>query len=77
MQVKINKIYRSDKDKDGNPLTTKDGRPYIRIAIQCSEYGAKWISGFANRWNDAWKEFCASHPGSYQFKYRHLGILRK
>lgn len=28
-------------------------------------------------WNDAWKEFCATHPGTYQFKYRHLGILRK
>ena len=55
MKVKINKLYKSDKDKQGNPLTTKDGRLYTRIAIQVPEYGAKWISGFLGNWNSDWK----------------------
>ena len=28
-------------------------------------------------WNTAWSEFCTAHKGSYQFSYRHFGILRK
>jgi len=56
MKTKIQKIYRSDKDKNGNPLKTKDDRPYTRIAIQTAEYGSKWLSGFENRANFDWKE---------------------
>jgi len=54
--MKIVKIYKSDKDKQGNPLKTKDGRPYTRIAIQTPEYGSKWISGFMGYWNSNWAE---------------------
>ena len=28
-------------------------------------------------WNTAWSEFCATHKGSYQYSYRHFGIIRK
>ena len=56
MEVKLNKIYRSDKDKNGNPLKTQDGRAYTRVAIQTQEHGTKWLSGFENRANANWKE---------------------
>jgi len=53
--MKILKIYRSDTDKQGNPLKTKDGRPYTRIAFQTEEYGSKWVSGFMGYWNQNWE----------------------
>ena len=56
MLVKITKIYRSDKNKQGNPLKTQDGRPYTRVAIQTQEHGAKWVSGFENFNTKNWKE---------------------
>lgn len=54
--IKLTRIFRSDKDKAGNPLTTQDGRPYQRIGIKCEKYGDKWISGFGNKLNQYWKE---------------------
>ena len=54
--VKITKIYRSMKDKNGNPLKTKDGRPYERVAIKTTQYGDKYISGFGGKGNLEWKE---------------------
>jgi len=55
MKVKITQIYRSDKDKNGNPLKTTDGRTYERVAIKTAEYGDRWISGFGNKRNKEWK----------------------
>ena len=55
-KITLTKIYRSDKDKNGNLLKTKDGRPYERISVKCSEFGEKWLSGFSNRTNFNWKE---------------------
>lgn len=55
MEITINKIYKNDKDKNGNLLKTKDGKLYTRLAIQTSEYGSKWISGFLGDWNKDWK----------------------
>ena len=52
--VKITKIYRSNKDKNGNLLTTKDGREYTRLAFKCVEHGDKWVSGFGNDANASW-----------------------
>ena len=55
-KITLTKLYRSDKDKNGNPLKTRDGRPYERISVKCSEFGEKWLSGFSNRTNFNWKE---------------------
>lgn len=52
----ITKIYRSNEDKNGNPLKTKDGRPYERVAIQTKEMGDTWLSGFGSNRNKFWKE---------------------
>lgn len=49
-------MYRSRKNKDGQPLKTKDGREYERITIKTEEHGDKWISGFGGNWNDNWNE---------------------
>jgi len=54
-KVTIVKVYRSNKDKQGNILKTQDGREYTRLAIQTKEHGQKWISGFGNSKNSDWK----------------------
>ena len=54
-KVKITKIYRNEKDKNGNILKTKDGRPYERVALKTEEYGDKYVSGFGNKANSVWK----------------------
>ena len=54
--VKITKVYRTDKDKQGNPLKSKDGKPYGKISIKTEENGEKWIGGFQNARNKDWKE---------------------
>jgi hypothetical protein len=66
MQVTLTKIYRSDKDKNGNPLIGKAktdangnliaGRPYTKIGIKTREHGEAWLSGFGGHWNQDWKE---------------------
>ena len=55
-KLTITRIHKSDKDKAGNLLKTKDGRAYSRIGIQTKEYGDKWISGFVSYWNENWVE---------------------
>ena len=56
MKLQITRIYTSTTDKNKNPLMTKDGRPYTRIAILTKEKGDKtWISGFLSEWNRDWK----------------------
>ena len=51
----ITKVYRSNKDKKGNLLTTSDGREYTRLAIKTREYGDRYVSGFGNDKNASWK----------------------
>ena len=55
-KVKITKIYRTDKDKQGNLLKSKDGKPYAKISIKTEENGDRWIGGFQNARNKDWKE---------------------
>ena len=56
MKLTITKIYKTNKNKEGQPLKTKDGREYTRLGIQTKEYGSKWISGFESSWNNFWTE---------------------
>lgn len=56
MKITLTKVYRTNRDKQGNLLKTKDGRPYERISIRTQEHGDKWISGFSAPWNDNWNE---------------------
>src|SRR3990167_30295 len=51
MEVKLTKIHRSDKDKNGNPYIGKTGSPYTRLGIQTLEHGSVWLSGFGNQFN--------------------------
>lgn len=53
--VKILKIHRADKKKDGTPYISKDGRPYTRVGIQVEGY-QDWLSGFENAVTKSWKE---------------------
>lgn len=55
-KLTLTKIYRSDKDKNGVTLKTKDGRPYTKIAVKCKEYGDQYVSGFSAYWNENWQE---------------------
>jgi len=56
MQINLTRIHRSTTDKQGNPLKSKDGRPYTRLGIQCQEHGSEWLSGFGAYWNENWRE---------------------
>lgn len=55
-KLRITKIFRAWKDKQGNNYKTKDGRDYERVAIQCQEHGNDWISGFGSYENKNWRE---------------------
>lgn len=52
----ITRIYKTDKDKNGNQLINKNNKPYTRMSVQVSEHGEKWISGFESQVNKGWKE---------------------
>lgn len=52
----ITRIYKTDKDKNGNQLIGKNNKPYTRMSVQVSEHGEKWISGFESQVNKGWKE---------------------
>lgn len=56
--MKITRIYRTDKSKDGAPLISKKGKPYTRCSIKVSDpaYEDKWLSGFGGKITDAWTE---------------------
>ena len=45
---KLTQLTSYDKDKAGNPLKTKDGRPYTRLLIRTDRGGEKAFSGFAS-----------------------------
>jgi len=54
-KYKITRIYKTDKDKMGQPLMGK-GKPYTRMSVKVAEHGDKWISGFEGSQNKFWKE---------------------
>ncbi len=56
MQVKLTNVYVTDKDKEGNLLMSKAGKPYTRMSIKTEEHGDRWISGFKNKGNESWKQ---------------------
>lgn len=56
MKITLTKISHFDKDKEGRPFTTKDGKPYTRCLLKCVEYGDQLLSGFGGRTTREWKE---------------------
>ena len=56
MKITLTRVFKSDKKKDGTPLIGKNGKPYTKLSVKCQEYGDKWLSGFANKRNEGWKE---------------------
>lgn len=56
-KVKLTKVFRDHKHKDTKqPLISKDGNPYSKIAIKTEEHREKWLSGFGNSANYFWKK---------------------
>jgi len=47
--IRLTRISRSDK-------TSKAGKPYVSLGIQCDKYGDQWINGFGGQENADWKE---------------------
>lgn len=48
-------LKRSTTDKEGNPLMSKQGKPYTRLSIKVESKGDRFISGFGNQANADWK----------------------
>lgn len=44
----ITDVKHYDKDKDGNQLKTKTGKPYTRCVIKVKEHGDQWVSLFGS-----------------------------
>ena len=53
-KVTIGRISFFDKDKEGNALKNKDGKPYTRCLIDTTD-GRK-VSGFRNEISAGWKQ---------------------
>lgn len=53
--ITISKITRYSKNSDGDELVTRDGKPYVRVVIECDEHKGKKISGFGSIGNAQWK----------------------
>lgn len=51
----ITSLISYDKDRTGNPLMTKDGRPYTRLSIQTNLHGQQKLSGFASPATKDWR----------------------
>ena len=54
MKTILTNVKTFTQDKDGNPLKTRDGKPYTRLNIQTKSHGDRWISGFGNSRNRNW-----------------------
>ena len=55
-KVRLTSIVDKTTDRDGQPLKTKDNRPYTRRFIKCEEHGDTLVSGFKSQWNEGWRE---------------------
>lgn len=53
-KVTLSRVSFIEKDKEGNPLRSKTGKPYTRCLIDTTD-GRK-MSGFANQTNRTWHE---------------------
>jgi hypothetical protein len=53
-KITIARLSFIEKDKEGNPLRTKDGKPYTRCLLDATD-GRK-ISGFANPTSRTWQQ---------------------
>lgn len=42
--IRVTKIFKSDKDKAGNPFKTKTNKPFWKVAIKTEKYGDDWFS---------------------------------
>lgn len=51
-KVKLSRVSHMEKDKEGNPLRTKDGKPYVRCLLDLVD-GRK-VSGFGNPTSRTW-----------------------
>ncbi len=52
-KVKLSRVSHMQKDKEGNPLKTKDGKPYERCLLDLVD-GRK-VSGFGNPTSRTWQ----------------------
>ena len=52
--ITISRVSFIEKDKQGNPLKTKTGKPYTRCLLDATD-GRK-MSGFANAENRNWRQ---------------------
>lgn len=55
-KLHLTRVFRTDTDKNKQPLVGRSGKPYSKIAIKCVEYGDKWVNGFGNRDNERWQD---------------------
>lgn len=56
-KVKLTKVFRDHRNKDTKqPLISKDGNPYNKVAIKTEQHGEKWLSGFGNSANYFWRK---------------------
>jgi len=53
-KITIARLSFLDKDKEGNPLKTKDGKPYTRCLLDTTD-GRK-MSGFSNPTAKTWQQ---------------------
>ena len=37
-EYKLTKVYKTDKDKNGNQLINKNGKPYTRMSVKVAEH---------------------------------------
>lgn len=52
---KLTYLNRTTTDKMGEPLRTKQGKPYTRLSIKVESKGDRFISGFGNQTNSEWQ----------------------
>lgn len=55
MKIKIDKVLRYTRNKQGEPYKTKEGKPFTRVAINSGE---KWFTAFdfGAGWTDGWQD---------------------
>ncbi len=55
MSEKLTFVKRDSTDREGNPLISKQGKPYTRMSIKVASRGDRYLSGFANVSNADWE----------------------
>jgi len=81
-KLTLTDVKHIDKNNDGQPLTTKDGRTYVRCLIQTKEHDGV-LSGFGNNDTKNWQvgqtiEATVTQNGQYlNFKLQSKMVSRK